>query len=146
MKSYANTGLRGYLSTTNNYGTRAISNTKVVSGSYATAESVRFTFGSTTQGFTFEMTWYECNIFNDGTFWLWYGDFGGFCNSSGTWTTRFGATVRVQAGSNNGTGTISSSSNAFWWSSRTYGPSQNISSVYFQCFCDRWDAVTITYS
>lgn len=146
MKSYDAGGLRGYLSTTNNFGTRVISNTKIISAASTALENVRFTFGSSTQGFTFEMTWFECNIYNNGTFWLWQGNYGGYTSSSGTWNVRFGPTARVQAGTNNGVGSISSSTNAFWWVSRTGTPTQNISSIYFQCFCDRWDLVTVTYS
>ena len=145
MKSYDNGGLRGRLSTTNNFGARGISNTVIINTSYTNAENVRFTFASGVN-FTFEITWYEHNIYNNGTFWTWWGDFGGWVNSSGTWNGRFGSTSRAQAGTNDGVGLFSTSTSAVWWTSRTSGISQNISSIYFLVHCDRWDKVTITYS
>lgn len=145
MKSYTAGGLQGRLSTTNNFGARAISNTRIVSGTNVTAENVRFTIAGGTS-FTIEITWYEFNIFNNGTTWSWFGDWGGYLDSANNWSTRFGPTVKNQSGTNNGVGFFSASGNAFWWNSRTFGVSQNISSIYFLVHCDRWDKVTITYS
>lgn len=145
MKSYANGGLQGRLSTTNNFGTRVLVNTKIINTSYTNAENIRFTFGSTAIGFTFEVTWYEFNVFNNGTQWTWWGDFGGWINSSGAWNGRFGVTTRGQQGANNGTGFLSGTTNSISWNSRTFAPTQNISSIYFVVHCDRWDAVTINY-
>ena len=144
MKSYANIGLQGYNSTSVNYGTRVISNTVVVNSAFSGAESVRFTFGGT--NYTFEITWYEYCIFNGGTQWTWWGDIGGYITGSGTYSNRFGASVRGQVGTNNGTGTfVNPTSNSLAYNARTFSASQNIQSIYFLVHCDRWDLVTITY-
>lgn len=146
MRSYNAGGIRGYLSTTNNYGTRIISNTRVVSPASTALENTRFTFSSGAN-FTFEFSWYEFNIFNNGTHWTWWGSYGGWVNTSGNYNGRFGPTVKNQAGTNNGVGYMSGNgTNAIWWMSRTYSPSQNISSLYLAVTCDRWDLVTVTYS
>jgi hypothetical protein len=144
MKSYANIGLQGYNSTSVNYGTRVISNTLVINSSFASAENVRFTFGGT--NYTFEITWYEYCIFAGGTSWTWWGDLGGYITSSGTWSNRFGATVRTQAGTNNGVGGFTNpTSSSLAYVGRTGAVSQNIQSIYFLVHCDRWDLITITY-
>ena len=145
MKSYANNGLQGVGSTSVNYGARVISNTRIINTSYTTAENVRFTFSGT--NYTFEITWYEHCLFSNGTHWTWWGDIGGFINSSGGYQNRFGATVINASGTNNGAGQFTQpTSNSLAYSNRTFDVGQNIGSIYFVVHCDRWDLVTITYS
>lgn len=145
MKSYISTGYQGYNSTTYNYGNRIISNTKIINASYTTSESVRFTFGSGSAS-AMEITWFEYNIFSNGTNWTWWGDRGIYIDTAGNVSGRFGDTVRFQTGSNNGVGYFSLSGNTLIWYSRTFGVSQNISSVYFAVAYSNWSQVTITYS
>lgn len=143
MRTYNNDGIREYNSGVN-YGVKIVSSTKIINTSYTNSENIRFTFAGGVD-YAFELTWYEFNIYNNGTQWCWWGDYGAWISSGGTVSGRFGQTVRIQSGTNNGVGTISISGNSIIWTSRTSGVSQNISSVYLVAHCSRWDKVTISY-
>jgi hypothetical protein len=143
MITYNNDGIREYNSGVN-YGVKIVGSTRIISTSYSNAQNIIFNFASGAE-FAFEVTWFEFNMYNNGTQWSWWGDYGIYINTSGVPSGRFGATVRAQVGTNNGVGGFSISGNSVIWTSNTYGVSQNISSIYFIVSCSRWDKVTVSY-
>ena len=142
MITYDNGGIKEYNSS-QNYGTRIFASTKVINGSYTPGEVIRFNF-ATGADVTLEVTWYEFNLYNDGTTWTWWGDQGWYVNTSGTVSGRFGNT-RYQTGTNNGVGTWTISGSSVYWSGYSAGPSQNICSLYVVATSNRWDKITQTY-